>query len=66
MQTSRAALGVPAPGNDALVSLPPPQQKVVAAVYKFRDQTGQYKPSATGAAGLQLLLRAQPPSCLNL
>ena len=49
LQTSRAMLGVPAPGNEELVNLPPPQQKVVAAVYKFRDQTGQYKPSVTGA-----------------
>ncbi|WP_460892393.1 CsgG/HfaB family protein [Rufibacter soli] len=46
--TSRAKLGVPAPGNEALVNLPAPQQKVVAAVYKFRDQTGQYKPSVNG------------------
>lgn len=29
--------------------LPTPQEKVVVGVYKFRDQTGQYKPSATGA-----------------
>lgn len=50
MKTSRASLGVPAPGNQDLVNLPQPQQKVVAAVYKFRDQTGQYKPSATGAS----------------
>lgn len=28
-----------------LVSLPPPKGRVVAAVYGFRDQTGQYKPS---------------------
>ncbi len=49
MQTSRASLGVPAPGNEDLVNLPPPQQKIVAAVYKFRDQTGQYKPSLNGA-----------------
>ncbi|HZW20247.1 CsgG/HfaB family protein [Noviherbaspirillum sp.] len=28
-----------------LVSLPPPKGKVVAAVYAFRDQTGQYKPA---------------------
>lgn len=47
--TSRAMLGVSAPGNQDLVNLPPPQQKVVAAVYKFRDQTGQYKPSLNGA-----------------
>jgi len=43
-------LGVPAPGNQELVNLPPPQQKVVAAVYKFRDQTGQYKPSPNGTS----------------
>jgi curli production assembly/transport component CsgG len=28
-----------------LVNLPPPKGKVVAAVYAFRDQTGQYKPA---------------------
>ena len=28
-----------------LVSLPPPKGKIVASVYAFRDQTGQYKPS---------------------
>jgi curli production assembly/transport component CsgG len=33
-----------------LVSLPVPKEKIVAAVYKFRDQTGQYKTSATGVS----------------
>jgi len=28
-----------------LVSLPPPEEKIVVAVYKFQDQTGQYKHS---------------------
>lgn len=28
-----------------LTSLPPPKGKIIAAVYAFRDQTGQYKPS---------------------
>lgn len=28
-----------------LTSLPPPKGKIVAAVFGFRDQTGQYKPS---------------------
>jgi curli production assembly/transport component CsgG len=28
---------------DGLASLPPPQEKVVVAVYRFRDQTGQYR-----------------------
>ncbi|WCM43348.1 outer membrane beta-barrel protein [Flavobacterium sp. CBA20B-1] len=29
--------------------LPKPQEPIVVGVYKFRDQTGQYKASATGA-----------------
>ncbi|RYU58617.1 curlin [Methylolobus aquaticus] len=28
---------------DDLISLPPPAQKIVVTVYKFRDQTGQYR-----------------------
>ncbi len=32
-----------------LLNLPEPKEKIVVAVYKFRDQTGQYKPSETGA-----------------
>lgn len=31
--------------SDDLRDLPAPQEKVVVAVYRFRDQTGQYKPS---------------------
>lgn len=31
--------------SDMLRSLPPPEEPVVVAVYKFRDQTGQYKSS---------------------
>jgi curli production assembly/transport component CsgG len=33
-----------------LVSLPPPKEPIVLVVYKFRDQTGQYKPG-TGTTG---------------
>lgn len=33
--------------SDLLRSLPPPEQPIVVAVYKFRDQTGQYKSSET-------------------
>ncbi|SHJ69557.1 curli production assembly/transport component CsgG [Reichenbachiella agariperforans] len=32
-----------------LTSLPVPKEKIVAAVYKFRDQTGQYKMSEVGS-----------------
>lgn len=33
------------PSTRDLLKLPPPRGKVVTAVYGFRDQTGQYKPS---------------------
>lgn len=33
------------PIYDGLFELPQPEQKLVAAVYRFRDQTGQYEPS---------------------
>lgn len=34
--------------NRSLRELPPPSNKVVAAVYDYTDQTGQFKPSDTG------------------
>lgn len=33
--------------NLSLRNLPPPERKVVVAVYNYADQTGQYKPSET-------------------
>lgn len=49
MKPQKARLGPETPQNKELSSLPAPKEKIVAAVYKFRDQTGQYKPSETGA-----------------
>ena len=48
MKESR--LGAETPRFQELVSLPAPKEKIVAAVYKFRDQTGQYKASDVGAS----------------
>ncbi|HEX8039724.1 MAG TPA: CsgG/HfaB family protein [Chryseosolibacter sp.] len=48
MKASR--LGAESPLFDELVALPAPKEKIVVAVYKFRDQTGQYKPSEVGAS----------------
>ncbi len=48
MKTTSAKLGPLTHINSELQRIPNPKQKIVAAVYKFRDQTGQYKPS-TGA-----------------
>lgn len=44
----RARIGEETPITNELRTLPQPREKVVAAVYKFRDQTGQYKPSEVG------------------
>jgi curli production assembly/transport component CsgG len=42
---SYARLTPPSDNFRDLVRLPPPRGRIVAAVYGFRDQTGQYKPS---------------------
>ena len=44
----RAEIGAETPARKSLKSLPEPKEKIVAAVYKFRDQTGQYKPASAG------------------
>jgi curli production assembly/transport component CsgG len=49
LQSRRAVLGPETPAKRILMDLPKPQEKIVTAVYKFRDQTGQYKTSETGA-----------------
>ncbi|NDP22924.1 MAG: curli production assembly/transport component CsgG [Paludibacter sp.] len=49
MKSRRAILGPESPAKQLLMELPKPQDKIVTAVYKFRDQTGQYKASETGA-----------------
>ncbi len=35
--------------TNELQKIPPPKEKIVVGVYKFRDQTGQYKPSENGS-----------------
>ncbi|MDP4240659.1 MAG: CsgG/HfaB family protein [Bacteroidota bacterium] len=50
LQPRRAVLGPESPAKRILLGLPKPQEKIVTAVYKFRDQTGQYKPSDTGTS----------------
>ena len=49
MQSRRAILGPETPAKKDLLNLPKAKEKIVVAVYKFRDQTGQYKASETGA-----------------
>jgi curli production assembly/transport component CsgG len=45
LHTSAPTPATPTPVNRQLRDLPAPQEQIVAAVYRFRDQTGQYKPS---------------------
>lgn len=44
-----STLGEVTPYTSKLKSLPDPNEKVVVAVYKFKDQTGQYKASDNNA-----------------
>lgn len=50
LQHSSARLGEETQSTLELKSLPEPREKIVVAVYKFRDQTGQYKPAENGAS----------------
>ncbi len=50
LKTTPPAIGVPTTIQKELTSLPAPKEPIVAAVYKFRDQTGQYKQVATGSS----------------
>jgi curli production assembly/transport component CsgG len=50
LSTQPARLGAEIDGNDQWRQLPAPREKTVVAVYKFRDQTGQYKPTPSGSS----------------
>ena len=47
---AQAGVGYVTSTHKALLSLPKPAQRIPVAVYNFRDQTGQYKPSTTSAS----------------
>lgn len=61
-----ARIGEETSVTPGLRTLPPPSDKLAVAVYKFRDQTGQYKPSENGInystavtqGGTNILLKA--------
>ena len=44
-EVKQARPGLESETKSSLTELPPPRDKIVAAVYRFRDQTGQYKAS---------------------
>lgn len=45
----KASYGEQTPATVSLKNLPLPKEQIVVGVYKFRDQTGQYKPSENGS-----------------
>lgn len=49
-KSGKAILGFKTQVYDDLISLPPPVEPIIVGLYKFRDQTGQYKPG-TGTTG---------------
>lgn len=44
-----AVFGENTPATKNLVNLPVPAEQIVVGVYKFKDQTGQYKPTEIGS-----------------
>ncbi|MCB0577968.1 MAG: CsgG/HfaB family protein [Phaeodactylibacter sp.] len=50
MKTTRARIGEQTPFSFHLRNLPQPEEPIIVAVYKLRDQTGQYKPSEVGTS----------------
>mgnify|MGYP006273178979 FL=1 len=48
METSQPKVATETESGERLKQLPKPKNKVVAAVYNFRDKTGQYKMSSGG------------------
>jgi curli production assembly/transport component CsgG len=50
VEQTKARLGEETQSTLDLKSLPEPREKIVVAVYKFRDQTGQYKPTEGGTS----------------
>ncbi len=46
----KAIMGEGTPATSLLKNLPTPKQQVVVGVYKFRDQTGQYKSQENGSS----------------
>jgi curli production assembly/transport component CsgG len=50
LSESRARLGPETPIKKDLLAIPKPETPIVVAVYKFRDQTGQYKATDSGSS----------------
>ena len=49
-KSENSTLGEVTPYTRELMELPPPMEKIVIGVYKFKDQTGQYKMAENGSS----------------
>ncbi len=49
ISVEEAHTGLATPATSYLKNLPPPKEQIVVGVYKFRDQTGQYKEAEAGS-----------------
>lgn len=68
MQTSKtrkARIGEESAVSSELKSLPKPKEQIAAAVYKFRDQTGQYKLSESGGSWSTAISQGTTPILLK-
>lgn len=50
LTVEKASFGMDTPASASLKTLPAPKEQIVVGIYKFRDQTGQYKPTETGSS----------------
>lgn len=48
-ESEKSTIGEITPITKKLLNLPPPREKIVIGVYKFKDQTGQYKMQENGS-----------------
>ncbi len=63
--SEKSTLGEVTPYTPEIKSLPAPKEKIVVGVYKFRDQTGQYKASETGASWSTAIPQGTTPILLK-
>lgn len=61
----KSTLGEVTPYTPEIKNLPAPKEKIVVGVYKFRDQTGQYKASETGASWSTAIPQGTTPILLK-
>lgn len=65
LDVQKARLGESTEASKGLLNLPQPLEPVVVGVYKFRDQTGQYKPTENGSTFSTAITQGTTPILLK-